>query len=1314
MKNGKITLVLCVAAGVTMGVTASQFPANADNPTTNRPNVLLIVSEDNSPDLSCYGNSFVQTPNLDRLAAQGVRFERAFVATASCSESRSAILTGLYPHQNGQIGLATHKYSMHRHWPSLPSLLKQQGYRTGIIGKLHVNPKSAFPFDFQWNQAAFCSFSHRDVRKIADVADGFITESDQPFFLMVNYPDAHLPWLPQQQDLPETPLTANDVKTLPFVGVDVPRLRACTADYYNCMSRLDSGIGMLLKKLALAGHERDTLVIYLSDHGAQFQRGKLSCYEGGLRVPLIVRWPGRAKAGLVSDRLVGTVDLLPTILEAVGAEVPAGLAGRSMEPLFRGDAATWREYLFAEYHSHYPPIYFPQRTVRDGRFKLIVNLLQDRPNPVAQPKEPVVTRLPSYVTSSDLAGATDAVRRGYGTWKDAPPVELYDLENDPYEFENLAGQSAFADVEKRLLTQLDLWRRQTGDPLIDPAKLAKLTSEQDQQAEKYKQGSRSGGWKYHQYLYGKLAENGKALLSIRVGTEATGRTRAAATTLADYLGRMAGAEFAVGEGDGAEGIVVGLPDDFAQLPFDIAFEDGAFGREEYLLRSTPSGLYLLGASELAVEHAVWDTLYRLGYRQFFPGETWEIVPRREDLWLTVDALEKPDFFARRIWYNWGLWDYNRKPYRDWCARNRNVQGFRLNSGHSYGGYIRENKAAFDEHPEYFALVDGKRTVGAQSKFCISNPGLRKLIVDTAVRRFQKNPGLDSISVDPSDGAGWCDCEQCARMGSVSDRALTLANEVAAAINDLGLGDKHVGMYAYNKHCPPPSVKVHPNVIISVTTAFLTGGWTFDQVVQGWAGQGATLGVYDYFSVIAWDWNMPRRSKAAYAKDLAAAIRSYHDTGARFLDAESGDAWGPYGLGYYVASRVMWDVDEADRVDEIVNDFLEKCFGRAAEPMAKFYELIGEDRTRRSTTDILARMYRRLDEARELARDDPQVMARLDDLVLYTRYAELYDAYARTVGGGKEKARDAMLTHAYRMRKRMMVHVYGLFARTVGQKAAHDPDCPLKSEDAFTDDEIARFVSEGMTNNKPVEIDFEPLAFSEDLVPATGRLGLPDVPPGKYPSVPQDRQNYYIWVDKAPADIHLRVTVQRVWDLRPHKISLFSSKDVNIEAVDVSGIVKPDGKTYDVVLKTPYDGLHRIESRDGGDHTRFVWPEAVAVTIPSGMDTVGISNHFRGDWTLYCYVPEGTKVFGGWSARIAQWAPPVSGTLQNAAGEVMIDFGKIDPGWFSCPVPKGQDGQLWKFVRCQGVRQLCTIPPYLAITGQDLLLPKEIVEEDAKD
>jgi len=203
------------------------------------------------------------------------------------------------------------------------------------------------------------------------------------------------------------------------------------------------------------------------------------------------------------------------------------------------------------------------------------------------------------------------------------------------------------------------------------------------------------------------------------------------------------------------------------------------------------------------------------------------------------------------------------------------------------------------------------------------------------------------------------------------------------------------------------------------------------------------------------------------------------------------------------------------------------------------------------------------------------------------------------------------------------------------------------------------------------------------------------------------------VPKAPAEFTLKVTVQHVWNLRPHKITLTSPLEVTGKPVDVSEIVRPDGKTYDVKLKTTHEGLHQIDVTDGGDYTRIVWPEGMHVTLPSAFEMPHVSSHFRGGWTLYCYVPKDTKVVGGWAARIAQWAPRISGVLKDGAGNVVFDFGKSEDGWFSVPVPAGQDGKLWKFENSQGTRQLMTIPPYLARTGAELLLPSEVVEKDAK-
>ena len=303
-----------------------------------------------------------------------------------------------------------------------------------------------------------------------------------------------------------------------------------------------------------------------------------------------------------------------------------------------------------------------------------------------------------------------------------------------------------------------------------------------------------------------LASNGRAAMPLVIGEKASASIKATAAELARYLGRMSGAEFVVETGDGSRGLVVGRAADFAKLSFTVEFGAGPFGREDYVLRSQPKALYLVGASDLAVSHAAWDLLHRLGYRQFFPGETWEIVPKIRELSIAVDARESPSFYARRIWYNWGTWGYNDEPYRQWCVRNRAVQGFKLNSGHAYESIIAANRAEFEKHPEYLAQIGGERKLRGDVKFCIANAELRKLVAGWAVAQVKANPQIDSVSMDPSDGGGWCECAECARLGSVSDRVITLANEVATAIHAPGLGPKYVGLYAYNLHCAPPTIR----------------------------------------------------------------------------------------------------------------------------------------------------------------------------------------------------------------------------------------------------------------------------------------------------------------------------------------------------------------------------------------------------------------------------------------------------------------------------------------------------------------------------
>ena len=458
----------CLVPLAAIAICVTLSSAGADE----RPNILLIVSEDNGPELGCYGEPSVRTPALDQLAKEGVRFENAFVPQAGCSQSRAAFLTGLYPHQNGQIGLATWKFRMYREdTPNIVRNLKQSGYRTGLIGKLHVNPASAFPFDV--HEIATSNFSRKKLGQYAESARRFMASGDEPFFLSVNYPDAHRPFLDQVKGVPEQILTGADVKSIAYFGLDSQELRNQTASYYNCMNRLDKQVGELLEVLKSTGKADNTLVVYIGDHGADLLRGKRTSYEGGVRIPMIVRWPGRIQAEQVRKELVSTLDLMPTFLEAAQVKPIAGLPGQSLLTLLNDQSADWREYLFTEYHLHSAHNFYPQRTVRDARFKLIQNLQPDQINPgYAFTRKKFFDRLNEVVDAS-----SEPVRSAYRRMKRPPEFELYDLEADPHEFRNLADTPSMKAELNRLKKELANWRNETDDPLLNDDNLQRLKAE---------------------------------------------------------------------------------------------------------------------------------------------------------------------------------------------------------------------------------------------------------------------------------------------------------------------------------------------------------------------------------------------------------------------------------------------------------------------------------------------------------------------------------------------------------------------------------------------------------------------------------------------------------------------------------------------------------------------------------------------------------------------------------------------------------------------------------------------------------------------
>jgi len=814
-----------------------------------------------------------------------------------------------------------------------------------------------------------------------------------------------------------------------------------------------------------------------------------------------------------------------------------------------------------------------------------------------------------------------------------------------------------------------------------------------------------------------LAVGGKATVKVVVAPNASEQVKQSAGELAEMLGRITGGEFEVTEGDGATGLAVGTATDFPALGLTGTLKVKTLADEEtYILRSHAKGVHLVGATPVAAGHAVWDLLYRLGYRQFFPTEAWEVVPVSRGLAIAVDVRETPAFFARLLGYDYGYWDYNRDPFERWQWRNRVRSNFRVVAGHAYGSIVQRNKAEFEKHPEYLGLVDGERK---SSKMCISNPGLQQLVIDHALRYFEEKPDERCISMEPSDGAGWCECDGCNKLGSISNRAATLSNAVAKALREK-LGDRYVGMLAYNYHAVPLTIPVEPTVIVRVTTHQARGGMKLEGRIRGWAKQGALVGVSDAYCTFVWDWLLPASQRGSDLTYIRRTIPEFHELGAKSIGGWTSDSWGTVGLGNYVAARILWDVREADRVDEIVEDFLEKSFGPAREPMGKFYRLIyrtkpDEDRPQLSE-DLIGRMYRYAKTALDLAGDDAKVSARIGNLVLYTRYVELFFNFQNAKGKDRQAAYETLLRFSYRIRKTEMVHskaVWCGYLELRDKKLTRPEGCtwgtppeedPWKEDRPYSEDEVLAVLNAGIAAN-PL-LDFQPRQFSEDLAPARGlrlktaRKAYLGVQRG------QHVQRLYTWVERAPAEIKLEVTGGLIAHYRNRgnvRLALHSPKAVSNDAlylVATDESTPPDGNPHEVVIKTPYPGLHWLEVRSGGDRSRVKF-------VDSGMPCTVETHKFAPgmQWSAYFYVPKGTRMVGG-------YAGDPRGKILDGDGKVIYRYEDLDkPGHFSVPVPSGQDGRLWRFEATRGNRLLLTVPPCLAETADELLLPKEVVEAD---
>lgn len=422
------------------------------------PNVVVIVTHDLGNYLGCHGHK-VGTPNLDRFAAEGARFTRHFCTSPFCSPSRGSIITGLYPHSNGLMGLCNLGWNLPDHQTTDARRFEEAAYRTYLMGYQHEKQSHAdLGFQHSYGQR-YITASNYNTDYVAEGARELLrslaserkAEKDcPPFYLRIGTYSVHRNLSPvlgsygydfmHDRGLPES-----EVEVMPQ-WMDTPGLRYDLAGFTGEVNNMDRGVGMILEAIRTEGFENNTLVVFTTDHGIDFPRAKGTLYDMGIQATLLMRYPDRIRPGTVVSGLSSHIDILPTLLDACGVAGGAPFQGASLLPLVDGRAETVRDEVFAE-ESTFPGNLM--RAIRTDRYKLIGNFSRGRRS-----------------NAPACSGGRAVSDTGTFYFVDRPDYELYDVKEDANEMNNLSGLSDYQGVETELKHRLNRWLRETDDPIL--------------------------------------------------------------------------------------------------------------------------------------------------------------------------------------------------------------------------------------------------------------------------------------------------------------------------------------------------------------------------------------------------------------------------------------------------------------------------------------------------------------------------------------------------------------------------------------------------------------------------------------------------------------------------------------------------------------------------------------------------------------------------------------------------------------------------------------------------------------------------------
>ncbi len=729
------------------------------------------------------------------------------------------------------------------------------------------------------------------------------------------------------------------------------------------------------------------------------------------------------------------------------------------------------------------------------------------------------------------------------------------------------------------------------------------------------------------------------------------------------------------------------------------------GIETFSVNANEQTVQILGKCNMAVGHGIFSYLEFIGYRYYFANPDWHIIPTDPRLFRKWSVVSAPSFYHRRIWYGYGTGSkIADEDYNFWVLANKLGGSLNASFGHAYEDIALRNREVFLKHPEWFYPVAPKGTIPTDAKFDMTKEDLVQFIIQDVEKRIEaslksKTNDYKMISLGPSDGLGTCNTPACQKLGTITDRVYYLTNRVAKAIQKK-YPTTMIGCMAYGEYTPPPTGKVEPNVFVAITTAFSASKYTVEQLVEEWRKKGALVGIYDYFSWYAWDYDIPGQSVASRTNDITGNIKKYYAKGVRAYEGESSIGWVGKGLGYYLAAKQMWDV-HAD-ASAAKKEFFRLCFDNAAEIMERLWNEWDNYTYTPVREGDLARWIDYTAEA-EKKEKNKNVKKRLFQVKSYLHWLCLYRNYqfART-----EANLMSLLNYGYRKLDDGSVSGYPAFF-VLGSNSGIPgmgfvDDAQWKNNNRpVTNEEIDQRVKEDRSKLKV----HEPV---KEFLPADKFKHVPDLDRYKKMIADSNTYNATYWytnewvieIKNKGATNYIDLTGDLIADpsvTKPIKISVYPfTADGNIAGK--SPLFYYEYTATRVKQKISLDrlapGFYTMIIEDPVKQFMFSFSPSINHSmVMRSWRQITASSLFYG----FIYVPEGTKKFNIIKTINFGLVTPTGRTVKftdNLPEDVQVE------------VQKGEEG-LWEVKPLYGKLFIEGLPPYLGTSAKQMLIPANV-------